>query len=85
MLITISIIQHFYQPGGIIRKKGDEIMNEYIRIQISNQIRMTETFETACRLACIKDDGQVSREEEKLLKKIQKANEDYIRALSKLK
>lgn len=48
-------------------------MNSYLNAQITNMVTMTKTFEQACELATIKDDGIRSREEEKALKKIKVA------------
>lgn len=48
-------------------------MNSYLNAQIMNMVTMTKTFEQACELATIKDDGIRSREEEKALKKIKVA------------
>lgn len=40
-------------------------MNSYIKAQILNITTMTKTFEQACEMAAMKDDGKISREEEK--------------------
>jgi hypothetical protein len=52
-------------------------MNSYINAQILNMVTMTKTFEQACELAAIKDDGILSREEEKQLKKIKAATQRF--------
>ena len=44
-------------------------MNSYIKAQILNITTMTKTFEQACEMAAMKDDGKISREEEKQKKK----------------
>lgn len=49
-------------------------MNSYINAQIMQMVAMTKTFEHACELAAIKDDGKLSRDEEKMLKKIKTAS-----------
>ncbi len=50
-------------------------MNSYIKAQILNITTMTKTFEQACEMAAMKDDGKISREEEKQLKKIKAASQ----------
>lgn len=48
-------------------------------------ITMVETFEQACKLAALKDDGTISREEEKALRKISKTAEKFKAELSKIR
>lgn len=47
-------------------------MNDYINAQCQMMIAQVSTFEHACELAAKKDDGIISKEEEKALKKIKK-------------
>lgn len=56
-------------------------MNSYINAQILNMVTITRTFEQACELAAIKDDGHLSREEEKAIKKIKAATQRFKREL----
>lgn len=60
-------------------------MNSYIKAQILNITTMTKTFEQACEMAAIKDDGQISREEEKQLKKIKTASQKFRKELEAIK
>lgn len=60
-------------------------MNSYIKAQILNITTMTKTFEQACELAAMKDDGQISREEEKQLKKIKAATQKFRKELEAIK
>lgn len=60
-------------------------MNSYIRAQILNITTMTKTFEQACEMAAMKDDGQISREEEKQLKKIRAASQRFRKELDAIK
>ena len=46
-------------------------MNTYIHAQILNMQAMVQTFERSCEMAAMKDDGKISRDEEKQLKKNQ--------------
>ncbi len=60
-------------------------MNRYIAAQCRNMITIVETFEEACKLAAIKDDGTISKEEEKTLHKISKTAGKFKDELSKVK
>ena len=60
-------------------------MNSYIQAQILNIITMTKTFEQACEMAALKDDGKISREEEKQLKKIKVAAQKFRKELEAIK
>lgn len=60
-------------------------MNSYIQAQIVNITTITKTFEHACEMAALKDDGKVSREEERQLKKIKAASQRFIRDLEAIK
>lgn len=59
-------------------------MNFYIDAQIVNMKAMVKTFEQSCRMAATKDDGKISPEEEKILKKISAASQKFIKELDKL-
>lgn len=58
-----------------------ENMNTYIHAQILNMQAMVQTFERACEMAAMKDDGKVSRDEEKQLKKIKAAAQAFQKEL----
>ncbi len=60
-------------------------MNSYIKAQILNITTMTKTFEQACELAAMKDDGKLGREEEKQLKKIKAASQRFRKELEAIK
>lgn len=60
-------------------------MNYYIEAQITNMVSMVKTFQNGCEMAAKKDDGKVSKEEEKVLKQITKATERFIKELSQIK
>lgn len=59
-------------------------MNHYINAQITNMKAMVKTFQQSCRMAAVQDDGTISREEEKLLKKINAAAERFTKELDNL-
>ena len=60
-------------------------MNTYIKAQIINMITVTKTFEQACELASLQDNGSKSREEEKQLKKIKAAVQKFQKELESIK
>lgn len=60
-------------------------MNSYINAQILNMITLTKTFEQACDLAALRDDGIKSREEEKKLKKIKAASQKFRKELESIR
>lgn len=56
-------------------------MNSYINAQIVNMKAMVKTFEQSCKMAALRDDGAISKEEEKVLKKISVATARFIKDL----
>lgn len=52
-------------------------MNTYITTQITNMQIMLKTFEQSCKMAAMQDDGKISRDEEKKLKRIHEATTRY--------
>lgn len=66
-------------------KTGGDKMNNYIKAQIVNITTMTKTFEQACELAAMKDDGEISKEETKQLKKIKAASQRFVKELESIK
>lgn len=59
-------------------------MNSYIHAQILNMLAMTKTFEQSCRMAAMQDDGKISAEETKIIKKISSASEKFRRELESI-
>ena len=59
-------------------------MNKYLEMQIVNQITVSENFKNTCMIASKQDDGITSAEEMKILKKIDKETDAYIKALQKI-
>ncbi|MBQ1521135.1 MAG: hypothetical protein IIZ74_00030 [Erysipelotrichaceae bacterium] len=60
------------------------MMNSYIKMQLNTMIQYVDSFQQACELAAIKDDGIVDRKEEKQLKKIRKAVARFRKELEKI-
>lgn len=65
--------------------KGDDKMNYYIEAQITNIVSMARTFEASCKMAALKNDGTIDKEEEKALKKISAATQKFIKDLESIK
>jgi len=59
-------------------------MNYHIDAQVMNMKAMVKTFEQSCRMAATRDDGRISPDEEKVLKKINAASQQFIKELEKL-
>lgn len=60
-------------------------MNTFMTIQINNMITNLRLFEDALKLAALKDDGVLSKSEEKQLKAVYKATEVFKKELEKAK
>lgn len=60
-------------------------MNTYIDAQILNMTMMVKTFESSCRMAAMKNDGRIDRDEERILKKISAASQKFIKELENIK
>jgi len=60
------------------------VNNTWMEMQIVNQIQVSENFKNTCLIASQKDDGKISREEKKILDKINKETDAYIKALRKI-
>ena len=60
-------------------------MNTYMRIQIDTMLTSIDTFLKTLEMAAMEDDKQISRAEEKALKKARNASEKYKSELLKLK
>ena len=60
-------------------------MNYYIEAQIFNIKSMVKVFKQSCEMAARKDNGQISKDEEKQLKQIKTAAEKFCKELDKIK
>lgn len=60
-------------------------MNPYIEAQIFNIKSMAKVFNQSCKMAAMKDDGKISKEEAKQLSKIQATVERFCKELDKIK
>lgn len=58
--------------------------NRFIKAQCENMIIMINTFKQSCDLAAKQDDGSVSKEEAKDLKRINKAADRMIDTLKRI-
>ena len=59
-------------------------MNHYIRSQIENMKMITKAFQQGCQLAAMQNDGQVDKEEAKVMKKIDAAAQKFIKELDSI-
>lgn len=59
--------------------------NSFITQQCQNMITSIDLFESACQMAASKDDGIISKEEQKVLKKIKAAGDKFKRELTNIK
>lgn len=59
-------------------------MNQFIAGQCRNMIQSITLFKQSCEMAAKRDDGKVSKDEEKTLKQITKAAESFKTELEKL-
>lgn len=59
--------------------------NQLIHTQIANTISLVKVFQNACKIAAKKDDGVISKEEERQLKAINKASMKFVKELTKIK
>lgn len=60
-------------------------MNYYIEAQIFNIKSMVKVFKQSCEIAAQKDNGEISKDEEKQLKQIKAAAEKFCKELDKIK
>ena len=60
-------------------------MNYYINSQIINMTNIVKAFEQSCKMAALKNDGTIDKEEEKQIKKISQASQRYIKELQSIK
>ena len=56
-----------------------------VEILAGQAATMVQTFERSCEMAAMKDDGKISRDEEKQLKKIKAAAQAFCKELEKAK
>lgn len=59
-------------------------ISPYMKITITNESMRARTFLKECEAAAMKDDGVVSKEEQAVLKKLQKTIQEYVKGLDKL-
>ncbi|MPM26568.1 hypothetical protein SDC9_73072 [bioreactor metagenome] len=59
-------------------------MNTHIDAQCKNMIAIVKTFEHSCEMAAIQDDGKISRDEEKILRKIKASTQKFMLELSRI-
>ena len=60
-------------------------MNDYLKAQITNMVTMTKTFEQSCKMAAMKNDGTIDKDEERIIKKISAACKSFTKELEKIR
>ena len=60
------------------------VMNTYIKMQLQTMIQYVDSFQQACEIAAMKDDGVIDKKEQKQLKKIRKAVSRFKKDLEKI-
>ena len=58
--------------------------NRYIEAQLRNMLNSMAVFRQGCRMAALRDDKVVDKEEEKILKAITAATDKYEKELNKI-
>ncbi len=71
------------KQGEKERGRGNVRMQQYLKLEIQNEILRTQNFVKICETAALKDDNQIDEAEKKLIKKIDKATSKYIKDLKK--
>ena len=59
-------------------------MNDHMRLQIKTMLVSIDTFRNGLKIGAMKDDGVIDKNEKKILKKAEKASEQYAVKLKKL-
>ncbi len=59
-------------------------MNTFMNTNIKATCGYLKAFEQSLKMSAMRDDGQLDRQEEKLLKKVNSLTEKYIRSLENL-
>lgn len=60
-------------------------MNSYIKMQLNTMLQYLDSFEQACQMAAMEDDGTIDNAEIKQIEKIQKACEQFRKDLSRIR
>ena len=59
-------------------------MNDHMKLQIKTMLVSIETFRNGMKIGAMKDDGIIDRNEAKIIRKAEKASEEYAARLKKL-
>lgn len=58
-------------------------MNTYMESYITGTVTYLKTFEQSLRMAALKNDGRIDKQEQKIIDKVNKITDKYIRELEK--
>ena len=59
-------------------------MNEFMKSQVNNALISLKTLDKSIELAAVQDDGVMSKEEQKQVKRIRKAIRRFEKAMAKM-
>lgn len=59
-------------------------MNDHMKLQIKTMLVSIDTFRNGLKIGAMKDDGIIDKNEKKILKKAEKASEQYAAKLEKM-
>ena len=59
-------------------------MNDHMKLQIKTMLVSIDTFRNGLKIGAMKDDGIIDKDEKKILKKAEKASEQYAAKLKKM-
>ena len=60
-------------------------MNRFMQSQVNNALLSLETLDKSIEMSALKDDGVISKEEKRQIKKIRKAIEKFRHSMDKIK
>ncbi len=59
-------------------------MNQFIENQCKNMVQSIQIFKQSCEFAAKRDDGKISKDEEKTMARINKAADSFTKELQKI-
>lgn len=60
-------------------------MNKFMKSQVDTVLLSLKALDQSLELSAVKDDGEISKEEQKEIKKIRKAIENFEKEMAKLR
>ncbi len=72
----------FFLPADRVQRRFR--MNQFMKSQVANALMSLKTLDKSIELAAVQDDGVMSREEQKQVKRIRKAVRRFEKEMSRL-